>query len=311
VKIYTPEVKPEELKKKILSVRKQITSGESGAPLTKNLVALYDMLIAPIEAELASVKTIAFIPNQILFYLPLPALAKKQPDGSVRHLIEDKEIVYLTAADVMRAVQPPPAGKSKSGMVAFGNPTGAELPAAELEVKSIADVFPGTDVFSGDSVTKAAVTKESLFDKRIVHFATHGRLNAAVPKESYLQLASGGAPGAEKRTVKEIWNLPMKKVDIVTLSACETALGDKEPDGGEITTLAEAFATAKVRTVVASLWSVGDESTKEFMVQFYTRLASGASKPAALQGAQIALMKDPRYARPLYWSPFVLMGDWR
>jgi CHAT domain-containing protein len=311
VKIYTPEVKPEELKKKILAVRKQITSGESGGPLTKNLCALYEMLIGPIEAELASVKTIAFIPNQILFYLPLPALAKKQPDGSIRYLIEDKEIVYLTAADVMRAVQPPPSGKSKVGMVAFGNPTGAELPAAELEVNSIAGVFPGTDVFSGDTFTKAAVTNESMFDKRIVHFATHGRLNAAVPKESYLQLAAGGAPGAEKLTVKEIWSLPMKKVDIVTLSACETALGDKEPDGGEITTLAEAFATAKVRTVVASLWSVGDESTKTFMVAFYTRLAGGASKPAALRGAQLELMKNPRYTRPLYWAPFVLMGDWR
>jgi CHAT domain-containing protein len=103
----------------------------------------------------------------------------------------------------------------------------------------------------------------------------------------------------------------MKKVEIVTLSGCETALADKEPDGGEITTLAEAFAFAKVGTVVASLWSVGDESTKEFMVTFYKELAAGASKPAALQKAQLALMKNPKYARPLYWAPFVLMGDWR
>jgi CHAT domain-containing protein len=311
VKIYTPEAKPEELKKKVLAVRKQITTGESGPPLTKNLCSLYDMLIAPIEAELASVKTIAFIPNQILYYLPLQALAKKLPDGKVRYLIEDKEIVYLTAADVMRAVQPPDPGKSKDGMVAFGNPTGADLPASEAEVKSIASVFPGTDVFSGAGVTKEAINSQQLFDKRIVHFATHGILNSARPRDSYLQLASGGAPGADKLSVREIWRLPMKKVEIVTLSACETALGDKEPDGGEITTLAEAFATAKVRTVVASLWSVGDESTKEFMVAFYKELAAGASKTAALQSAQVAMMKNPKYSRPLYWAPFVLMGDWR
>jgi CHAT domain-containing protein len=311
VKIYTPEAKPDELKKKILAVRKQITSGESGPPLTKNLCLLYDMLIAPIEAELAQVKTIAFIPNQILYYLPLQALAKKQPDGTIRYLIEDKEIVYLTAADVMRAVQPPDPGKAKEGMVAFGNPTGADLPAAEVEVKSIAGVFPGTDVFSGAGVTKEAINSQKLFDKRIVHFATHGILNSARPRDSYLQLASGGAPGAEKLSVREIWRLPMKRVEIVTLSACETALGDKEPDGGEITTLAEAFATAKVRTVVASLWSVGDESTKEFMVAFYKQLAAGASKTAALQSAQLALMKNPKFSRPLYWAPFVLMGDWR
>lgn len=311
VKIYTPEAKPEELKKKVLAVRKQITTGESGPPLTKNLCGLYDMLIAPIEAELASVKTIAFIPNQILYYLPLQALAKKLPDGKVRYLIEDKEIVYLTAADVMRAVQPPDPGKSKDGMVAFGNPTGANLPASEVEVKSIASVFPGTDVLSGAGVTKEAINSQQLFDKRIVHFATHGILNSTRPRDSYLQLASGGAPGSEKLSVREIWRLPMKKVEIVTLSACETALGDKEPDGGEITTLAEAFATAKVRTVVASLWSVGDESTKEFMMEFYKQLAAGASKTAALQSAQVALMKNPKYSRPLYWAPFVLMGDWR
>ena len=67
----------------------------------------------------------------------------------------------------------------------------------------------------------------------------------------------------------------------------------------------------QVRTVVASLWSVGDESTKEFMVAFYKELAAGASKTAALQTAQVALMKNPKYSRPLYWAPFVLMGDWR
>jgi CHAT domain-containing protein len=311
VKIYTPEAKPDDLKKKVLAVRKQITTGESGPPLTKNLCGLYDMLIAPIEAELASVKTIAFIPNQILYYLPLQALAKKLPDGKVRYLIEDKEIVYLTAADVMRAVQPPDPDKSKNGMVAFGNPTGANLPASEAEVKSIATVFPNTEVLSGDGVTKDAINSQALFDKRIVHFATHGILNSARPRDSYLQLASGGPPGAEKLSVREIWRLPMKKVEIVTLSACETALADKEPDGGEITTLAEAFATAKVRTVVASLWSVGDESTKEFMVAFYKQLAAGASKTAALQSAQVALMKNPKFSRPLYWAPFVLMGDWR
>jgi CHAT domain-containing protein len=311
LKIYTPEVEPEELKKKVLALREQIITGESGTLLTKTLCSLYDMLIAPVEADLVSAKTIAFIPNQILFYLPLHALAKKQSDGRIRYLLEDKEIVYLTGTDVMGAVEPPPTGKSKEGMVAFGNPTGAGLPASEVEVKSIATVFPGADVFCGAGVTKEAINSHKLFDKRIVHFATHGHLNSANPRESYLQLASGGAPGAEKLSVREIWRLPLKRVEIVTLSACRTAVADNEPDGGEITTLAAAFAYAEVQTVVASLWSVGDESTKEFMVAFYTQLAAGASKPAALQSAQLALMKNPRYALPLYWAPFVLMGDWR
>jgi CHAT domain-containing protein len=311
LKIVIAPGKPEDLWKKIKSVRKQITTGESGGPLTKNLVALYDLLIAPIETELEPVKTIAFIPNQLLFYLPMQALAKKTPSGELRYLIEDKEIVYLTAADVMNVVQPPDNEKSVDGMIAFGNPTGANLPAAEEEVKAIAKVFPSTEVLSGGEVTKVALNTEQRLSKRIVHFATHGILNATTPSESYIQLATSSTTGQDHLTVGEVWDLPLKKVALVTLSACESALGDKEPDGGEITTLAEAFSSAGATTVLASLWSVGDESTKELMVEFYRQLAAGQSKAAALQSAEIKLLKNPKFARPLYWAPFVLMGDWR
>ena len=311
VKIVIAPAKPEELWKKIKTLRKQITSGESGAPLTKNLVALYDSLIAPIESDLEPIKIVAFIPNQLLFYLPMQALAKKMPDGTTRYLIEDKQVIYLTAADVMKVVQPPDEEKSRDGMVAFGNPTGANLPAAESEVKAIAKVFPSTEVLSGSDVTKAALNTEQRLNKRIVHFATHGILNATTPSESYIQLAASPNADQAHLTVGEVWDLPFKKVTLVTLSACESALGDKEPDGGEITTLAEAFSSAGATTVLASLWSVGDESTKELMVEFYSQLAANASKAEALQKAEIKLLKNPKFSRPLYWAPFVLMGDWR
>lgn len=311
VKIVIAPAKPEELWKKIKTLRKQITSGESGAPLTKNLVALYDSLISPIESDLEAIKVVAFIPNQLLFYLPMQALAKKQADGSLRYFIEDKQVVYLTAADVMKVVQPPDEEKSRGGMVAFGNPTGANLPAAESEVKAIAQVFPATEVLSGPEVTKVALNTEQRLNKQIVHFATHGILNATTPSESYIQLASSPNGGQEHLTVGEVWDLPFKKVTLVTLSACESALGDKEPDGGEITTLAEAFSSAGATTVLASLWSVGDESTKELMIEFYRQLATGMSKAEALQKAEIKLLKNSKFSRPLYWAPFVLMGDWR
>jgi CHAT domain-containing protein len=259
LKIAIAPGKPEDLWKKIKTVRKQITTGESGGPLTKNLAALHELLITPIESELEPIKTIAFIPNQLLFYLPMQALVKKKADGTLRYLIEDKEIVYLTAADVMNVVQPPDNEKSTGGMVAFGNPTGADLPAAEAEVKAIAQVFPSTEVLSGGEVTKVALNTEQRLNKRIVHFATHGILNATTPAESYIQLAKAATLGQEHLTVGEVWDLPFKKVTLVTLSACESALGDKEPDGGEITTLAEAFSSAGATTVLASLWSVGDE----------------------------------------------------
>jgi CHAT domain-containing protein len=311
MKILIAPGKPADLFKKILAVRKQITTGESGAPLTKNLVALYDTLIAPVEADIAPFKVIAFIPNGLLYYLPMQALAKKNASGEVRYLIEDKQIVYLTAADVMNAVQPPDEEKASQGMVAFGNPTGANLPSAEEEVKGIAQVFPSTEVLFGPDVTKKTLEAPDRLSKRIVHFATHGILNASTPLDSYIQLAAGGSPESSQLTLGEIGGLPFNKVDLVTLSACETAVGNKEPDGGEVTTLAHAFSSAGATTVLASLWSVGDESTKEFMMEFYRQLAAGTSKAAALQSAQLKLLKSAKFSRPLYWAPFVLMGDWR
>jgi CHAT domain-containing protein len=311
MKILIAPGKPADLFKKILAVRKQIITGESGAPLTKNLVALYDTLIAPVETDIAPFKVIAFIPNGLLYYLPMQALAKKNESGAVRYLIEDKQIVYLTAADVMNAVQPPDEEKASQGMVAFGNPTGANLPSAEEEVKGIAQVFPSTEVLFGPDVTKKILEAPDRLSKRIVHFATHGILNASTPLDSYIQLATGGSPESAQLTLGEIGGLPFNKVDLVTLSACETAVGNKEPDGGEVTTLAHAFSSAGATTVLASLWSVGDESTKEFMMEFYRQLAAGTSKAAALQSAQLKLLKSAKFSRPLYWAPFVLMGDWR
>jgi CHAT domain-containing protein len=311
MKIAIAPAKPADLFKRILSMRKQITSGESGAPLTKTLTSLYDTLITPIEADIAPIKTIAFIPNGLLYYLPMQALAKKDASGQVRYLIEDKQIVYLAGSDVMGAVQAPDEEKARGGMVAFGNPTGANLPAAEVEVKEIARVFPATQVLFGPEVTKKAVIAEEMLNKRIVHFATHGRLNSAAPLDSYIQLAANESKELSQLTLGEVGGLPFNKVDLVTLSACETAVGDKEPDGGEVTTLAHTFTSAGATTVLASLWSVGDESTKEFMVEFYRQLAAGSSKAASVQSAQIKLLKNPKFSRPLYWAPFVLMGDWR
>jgi CHAT domain-containing protein len=300
-----------DLWKKIKAVRREIIAGETEGQLMENLSALYEMLITPIEAELAPVKVIAFIPNQLLFYLPMQALAKKATNGEMHYLIEDKQIVYLTGADVMDVVQPPDEEKSHQGMVAFGNPTGAGLPSAEVEVETIAKFFPETEILLGVQATKAALRTGQRLNRRVVHFATHGILDATRPSQSYILLASGETPGQERLTEGEVSELPFNKVDLVTLSACETALGDKDPDGGEITSLAEAFSSAGATSVLASLWSVGDESTKEFMIQFYTQLAAGQSKAASLQTAEIAMMKTPKFSQPIYWAPFVLMGDWR
>jgi CHAT domain-containing protein len=101
----------------------------------------------------------------------------------------------------------------------------------------------------------------------------------------------------------------------VVLSACETALG-KELGGEGLVGLTRAFQYAGARSIVASLWSVADESTAELMKRFYTYLKEGRTKDEALRSAQIDLIRRSRStgldtAHPFYWAAFELIGDWK
>ena len=143
-----------------------------------------------------------------------------------------------------------------------------------------------------------------------VHFATHGMINSRDPKESYLLLA--GAPGrlSVRDLVENTFKLSFDGTRLVTLSACNTNIGGFDP-GAAYGSLSRAFSNAGAPTVIASLWSVDDNSTRDTMTVFYRELAAGTPKAEALRRAQISVMHDPRYAHPFYWAPFVMLGDWR
>src|SRR5262249_22213905 len=96
--------------------------------------------------------------------------------------------------------------------------------------------------------------------------------------------------------------------DLVVLSACGTGLGKGEGSEG-IDGLTRALEFAGARSVVVSLWSVADESTSEFMQDFYTAMKGGQSKDAALQTAELEIRK--KFPHPYYWAPFVVNGDAR
>ena len=98
---------------------------------------------------------------------------------------------------------------------------------------------------------------------------------------------------------------------MVTLSACETALGEDPSSQGELTTLADAFGFAGCPTVTASLWQVSDDSTKVLMETYYKELKGGAAPAAAMQTAQKTLIANEETRHPYHWAPFLLIGDWR
>lgn len=152
---------------------------------------------------------------------------------------------------------------------------------------------------------------------RVLHIATHGLLDAERPQFTGLVLTLVGNKGQDGflRT-DEVFNLRLG-APLVMLSACETGLG-KEKRGEGVMGLTRAFMYAGAPTVGVSLWSVPDKSTAELMTDFYKRLlatpAGGAatvSPSAAMRDAQLAMISGKKYSAPLYWAPFVLVGDWR
>ena len=147
---------------------------------------------------------------------------------------------------------------------------------------------------------------------RVVHFATHGLLDAEHPQFSGLILSLVGNQGNDGflRT-DEIFNLRLGG-PLVMLSACETGLG-REKSGEGVIGLTRAFLYAGSPTVGVSLWSVADRSTADLMTDFYRNLFAkeGVSAATAMRASQQKMIAGKKYSAPFYWAPFVLEGDWR
>lgn len=265
-------------------------------PLKTSATELYQNLIAPIEDLLVGVKTLRIVPNDKLFLLPFAALVSPADN---RYLLEKYNLVMQTAGDAGAA------GKAvlNGDLIAFGNPTAANLDAALTEVEEIKKIFPRSQIF----VDREA-TKERLFTIKsvgILHLATHG--NVKTPLElSNIQLAR--LSGLEKPDLLygEIYALPLESSEMIVMSACQTALG--RAAGTKFGVFVEAFQT-KTRSVAASLWSVDDTATKTLMVEFYKNLSAGKTRAASLRTAQLKVLHNPATKHPLFWAAFILYGD--
>ncbi len=281
---------------------------EPSMPTVRTAVTeLYRDLITPVESDMTNKKVLTIIPSGLLYYLPFPALAKDE-NGQLKYLVESKAVSYLSSSDLFDLVFDKTRTDERDHLVAFGNPDGT-LPSALDEVERLKQIYPNSQVYM-----LWEAKKERLYDlpkgTDLLHLATHGRLNSGDVNDSYIKLANEGAKGSGRLSLSEIYDLPLDKVSMVTLSACETALGEKDP-GTEIASLAQAFSIAGAPTVVASLWAVYDTSTADIMDDFYRELKTGIPKVEALQRAQIAVLHNPKYSSPYFWAPFIMLGDWR
>jgi len=165
----------------------------------------------------------------------------------------------------------------------------------------------------GFEATREVAMSPALGGYRIVHLATHGALDSDHPELSRLVFSRFDAAGRSRRGAlfaHEIYDLELP-VDLVVLSACETALG-KEMRGEGLVGLTQGFFHAGAARVLVSLWQVDDRATAELMARFYEGLlVEHLAPPAALRQAQLAIRSEAGWQAPYYWAGFVLQGEWR
>jgi CHAT domain-containing protein len=246
------------------------------------------------------------------------ALAGRKPKTGAVAVFADP----VVGTDDPRLAHPdhdPPTHDSVAQVVLRGAEPGSglqRLPETAEEAAAILALAPASSERArlGFAATKAAVQDPGLGDYRIVHFATHGLLDADHPELSGLvfslfQPDGTGQDGYLRLT--DVFNLSLP-VDLAVLSACETGQGDLV--GGEgVVGLTRGFFYAGAARLVVSLWKVDDAATKELMTQFYREMLGPAHlRPAAaLRKAQLAMLDGRQWNHPFFWAPFIIQGEWR
>jgi CHAT domain-containing protein/Tfp pilus assembly protein PilF len=296
---------------------------------------LYDLLVRPAERQITNATRLLVSPDGPLHTLPFAALMRRS-----RYLAEWKPIHSVLSATVYTEIKrsrPRKTGPAQERLAAFGDPLypkstqdasadpevrealrrGAALeplPATRAEVESIVALYPQAQSYLGREATEEKAKSIGL-ESRLVHFACHGLLDERFPLNSALALTIPEHPAAgQDNGLLQAWEI-LESVrldaDLVTLSACDTALG-KEMGGEGLVGLTRAFQFAGARSVLASLWSISDTSTAHFMQRFYGYLRSGKTKDEALRAAQIDQIRGKAgSSHPYHWAAFELFGDWR
>lgn len=279
--------------------------GDSAVPdsakLDEHLAWLYDKLLRPVERELEGKQQVMVTPVGALTYLPFPALLREHQGERKEYAAERFNLGVIPSMYHLSLVLQQNASYS-DGLTLVADPDGS-LPGARQEVSRIAaEALVTPTVLEGSAATFGALSG-AVREARVVHLATHGNLDPAVPADSYLLLANN-----YRLNVIDIAALKLDQTDLVVLSACETGIGKP---GLEYATLARAFALASVPTVVASYWKVDDGATADLMEQFYGNLRDHPDGDylLAMAEAQRALIRrGGRYADPAAWAAFTLFG---
>ncbi|MBD2097705.1 CHAT domain-containing protein [Trichocoleus sp. FACHB-591] len=313
-KYFLHKITRQELTNQINAFRQGLQRFRDPVYKPQDAQEVYRWLIEPFVNDLKQIKTLVFVQDGILRSVPMAALH----DGK-QFLIQQ----YAVATTPSRsAIDVKPFNRSGLRVLALGLTEAPlvdkkRLPALQKvgpELRGVIGKIPGSKLLKDPQFNRDAMEKElSQTVYPIIHLATHGKFGTD-PDDTYIVTGEIVAGENRKLTLTELDRLIREKtrnrepLELLTLTACETAVGDDRSTLG----LAGVAIQAGARSALASLWSINDPATAQLAPDFYAKLLdTKLSKAQALQFAQKALIGDANFFHPAYWSPFVLVGNWQ
>ena len=300
---YSTQVSQDQVERTLGKFRLSLERPYTDPRGTKLAQEIYGWLIKPIEAELEAgdIKTLAFVLDGALRNIPMAALH----DGS-QYLVETYRIALTPGLQLLdpQTIQLRKKRTLLAGLTEARDKFSA-LPNVRDELAAIQKVV-SNKILLNEDFTRATLEKTlQTSDFPVVHLATHGQFSSnaedtfilAWDEEVNVQELSAMLQGGDRAD----------PIELLVLSACETASGDDRAALG----LAGLSVQAGARSTLASLWSLDDKSGAVFAKKFYQAMRPGnVSRAEALQTAQLELLADPDYRNPQSWASYVLVGNW-
>ncbi len=307
---YTTKLPHQEIEKTLSRLQEIITEPDRNKETHLLSQQVYNWTIEPIETELQQngVDTLVFVPDSSFRNLPLASLY----DGK-QYLIEKYAIALNPALQLFSTntptiteynaiaaglTKPPPEYDRFSPLPEVRSELDAISSAGIITTKLVDRTFTSTSL--------AANIDRSSY--QIVHLATHGQFSSQA-SDTFILAADGPIDALElEKLLHSSQQNPLRSIELLVLSACETAAGDDRAALG----LAGMAVKAGTKSTLASLWQIDDRSTAILISEFYRELVTGkVSKAEALRRAQIKLLQNyPDYNHPMYWAAYVLVGSW-
>ncbi|MBE9139133.1 CHAT domain-containing protein [Nodosilinea sp. LEGE 07088] len=315
---YSSAIAQDELAQTIETLQRDLEEDYTFKAVEENAQKLYDWIVAPAQPELdTGIDTFVFALTGALQTIPMAVLY----DGE-RYLIERVAVAEILG---LQLENPAPLELDSINILAAGLAEVPESLPESIRVKfaPIPNVVDELGVIEALALPAKTISGESFTQQNFnalmnteqfstIHLATHGQFSSN-PQDTFL-LVSPSGDNSGKIAASDLallfrvrGRIQPEPLELLVLSACETAAGD------ELATLGIAGTAyrAGARSVIASLWTLDDAPTVGFAAHFYQNLGQPAvSKAKALQHAQLALLKTPRFAHPRYWATYVLAGNW-